>query len=177
MRSVLVLGIVAACDAGPKRPAPQPESPPRDRAAVPEPPLAPASQVAAAGVAVPRCEGEGVEPGCRRGRSAGTPTTSIGQPTLDGAIDKAIVRRRVKREIQKIMYCYEKSLLAKPELFGTVRVQFFISPTGEVQHVSASGVDPDVTSCVERVFEAMTFPASREGTNVMYPITFRPTGS
>ena len=53
-----------------------------------------------------------------RGRTAAVPTVSIGQPNAQGDLDKAIIRRYIKRNIQKITYCYEKQLLAKPGLGG-----------------------------------------------------------
>ncbi|HEY0192883.1 MAG TPA: FHA domain-containing protein, partial [Kofleriaceae bacterium] len=52
--------------------------------------------------------------GGMRGRTAAVPTVSIGQPNSQGDLDKAIIRRYIKRNIQKIQYCYEKQLLAKP---------------------------------------------------------------
>jgi len=53
-----------------------------------------------------------------------------GQPSAEGDLDKAIIRRYIKRNIQKIQYCYEKQLLAKPTLAGTVSAQFFSTPNG-----------------------------------------------
>ena len=56
--------------------------------------------------------------GGMRGRTSAVPTVSIGQPNAQGDLDKAIIRRYIKRNIQKITYCYEKQLLAKPGLVG-----------------------------------------------------------
>ena len=63
--------------------------------------------------------------------SGSTPTgpqLRIGTPQAVGDLDKAIIRRYIKRNINKITYCYEKALLATPGLEGTVTTQFFISP-------------------------------------------------
>src|SRR5512147_1602155 len=46
--------------------------------------------------------------GGMRGRTAAVPTVSIGQPNAQGDLDKAIIRRYIKRNQQKIQYCYEK---------------------------------------------------------------------
>ena len=73
-----------------------------------------------------------------RGRTAAVPTVSIGQPNAQGDLDKAIIRRYIKRNIQKIQYCYEKQLLAKPGLAGTVSTQFFITPNGTVASSTGS---------------------------------------
>ena len=113
-----------------------------------------------------------------RGRTAAVPTVSIGQPNAQGDLDKAIIRRYIKRNIQKITYCYEKQLLAKPGLSGTVNTQFFITPNGNVASSSGSGVDPNVASCVAGVIKDIEFPKPKGGTfvDVTYPFTFRPDG-
>jgi hypothetical protein len=158
MRRHWTVGIVAliACDAGKKRPAPAPSHDASVRNALP------AHMAIDAAIDAPI--------------AAPMPTTTMGQPVLTGAIDKETVRKLVKREIQKIMYCYERPLLDTPDLFGTVTVKLVISPSGDVAHATATGVDPAVSSCVEKVFAAIKFPASRDGAQVNYPITFRPAG-
>ena len=106
------------------------------------------------------------------------PAVQIGQPTSNGDLDKAIIRRYIKRNIQKITYCYEKQLIAKPGLAGTVQTQFFIAPGGNVQSANASGVDGEVASCVADVLKSIEFPKPKGGggVNVNYPFIFRPTG-
>jgi hypothetical protein len=117
--------------------------------------------------------------GGMRGRTAAVPTVSIGQPNAQGDLDKAIIRRYIKRNIQKITYCYEKQLLAKPGLSGTVQTQFFISPNGNVTASNGSGVDPEVANCVADVIHGIEFPKPKGGGGVQvnYPFTFRPAGS
>jgi hypothetical protein len=116
--------------------------------------------------------------GGMRGRTAAVPTVSIGQPNATGDLDKAIIRRYIKRNIQKITYCYEKQLLAKPGLAGTVQTQFFITPNGNVATASGSGVDPEVANCVADVIHGIEFPKPKGGGGVQvnYPFTFRPAG-
>ena len=117
--------------------------------------------------------------GGMRGRTASVPTVSIGQPNAQGDLDKAIIRRYIKRNIQKIQYCYEKELLAKPGLAGTVTTQFFITPNGNVASSSGTGVDGNVASCVAGVIKDIEFPKPKGGGGVQvnYPFTFRPAGS
>ncbi len=117
--------------------------------------------------------------GGMRGRTSSVPTVSIGQPNAQGDLDKAIIRRYIKRNIQKIQYCYEKELLAKPGLAGTVTTQFFITPNGNVASSSGSGVDGNVASCVAGVIKDIEFPKPKGGGGVQvnYPFTFRPAGS
>lgn len=110
------------------------------------------------------------------GGRGGVPQVSLGQPQSVGDLDKAIIRRYIKRNINKITYCYEKELLAKPSLEGTVSTQFFISPTGAVASASANGVDPAVASCIAAVIKAIEFPRPRGGGGVQvnYPFRFLP---
>jgi hypothetical protein len=99
----------------------------------------------------------------------------VGQPTAVGDLDKAIIRRYVKRNLNKITACYEKQLLAKPTLTGTVATQFFIGPDGVVKTANASGVDDDVSTCIAAVLMKIEFPKPKGGGGVQvnYPFTFR----
>jgi hypothetical protein len=122
--------------------------------------------------------GVGSGRGGMRGRQSSVPQVRIGQPQSVGDLDKAIIRRYIKRNISKITYCYEKQLLARPGLEGTVSTQFFISPNGTVAASNAGGVDPEVASCVAAVIKAIEFPKPKGGGGVQvnYPFNFRPTG-
>jgi pSer/pThr/pTyr-binding forkhead associated (FHA) protein len=113
--------------------------------------------------------------GGMRGRTAAVPTVAIGQPNAQGDLDKAIIRRYIKRNQQKIQYCYEKELLAKPNLSGTVMTNFLITPNGNVSSSSGSGVDPNVANCVAEVIRNIEFPKPKGGGNVQvnYPFIFR----
>jgi pSer/pThr/pTyr-binding forkhead associated (FHA) protein len=117
--------------------------------------------------------------GGMRGRTSAVPTVSIGQPSAEGDLDKAIIRRYIKRNIQKIQYCYEKQLLAKPTIAGTVQAQFFITPNGTVAQSNGSGVDPEVASCVAAVIKNIEFPKPKGGGGVQvnYPFIFHASGS
>jgi hypothetical protein len=121
--------------------------------------------------------GQGISYGVGR-PARPAPTVEIGQPNAQGDLDKAIIRRYIKRNIPRITYCYEKELLAKPGLRGTVMTQFFIAPSGEVASATSSGVDPAVASCLARVIKAIQFPKPKGsgGVQVNYPFTFRPAG-
>jgi len=112
-----------------------------------------------------------------RGTTSRVPQVSLGIPTTRGGdLDKAIIRRYLKRNIMKITYCYEKQLLAKPRIWGTMTVKFRIEPTGKVGAATAVGVDPVVSSCVAGVVRAIELPKPRDGKalDVAYPLTFHP---
>ena len=111
-----------------------------------------------------------------KARRDATPTVSIGQPNAQGDLDKAIIRRYIKRNIQKIQYCYEKELVAKPTLAGTVLASFYIEPSGKVGRATGSGVDPEVANCIANVIKGIEFPKPKGGGGVQvnYPFSFRP---
>jgi hypothetical protein len=114
-----------------------------------------------------------------RGRTSAVPQVRIGQPTCTGGdLDKAIVRRYIKRNVQRITYCYEKQLLAVPTLEGTVSTQFTITGNGTVVSASANGVHAEVSACVASVIKAIEFAKPKDGAAVecSYPLTFRPAG-
>jgi hypothetical protein len=116
--------------------------------------------------------------GGMRGRTAAVPTISFGQPIAQGDLDKPIIRRYLKRRAPQIQYCYEKALVAKPALAGTVMTSFTITRLGRVTAMSAAGVDPEVSSCIGRVIEAIEFPKPGDGGAVLvsYSFILRPAG-
>lgn len=121
-------------------------------------------------------------PGSGRGglhqHAAVVPTSSLGQPRLVGGLDKAIIKRYIKRSLDKIAYCYERELLAKPGLAGTIGVQFYIAPNGTVQTSTGSGFDGEVARCVADVVKAIKFPMPTDGGGVQvnYPFNFHAAG-
>ena len=100
--------------------------------------------------------------------------TMFGQPNAQGDLDKSEIRKVVKNAKQQLTSCYEKQLATAPNLGGTVSVQFFIKPDGTVPNAAASGVDPEVSTCVANVVKGLVFPKpnGRAGVQVNYPITF-----
>jgi hypothetical protein len=100
------------------------------------------------------------------------PRPVIGEP--EGIGDgREIVRRYINRNIEKIKYCYEKELLAKPGLAGTISVQFFLGETGNVTGSVGQGFDANVASCVADVVAHIQFPRMPGSATVHYPFTFR----
>jgi hypothetical protein len=114
-----------------------------------------------------------------RNRTPPPPTVRLGMPNATGGeLDKAIIRRYIKRNIQKIQYCYEKELLAKPNIKGTVATTFTIGGDGLVKSSTATGVDKDVASCIAGVIKAIEFPKPKDNkvVTVNYPLTFAQPG-
>jgi pSer/pThr/pTyr-binding forkhead associated (FHA) protein len=122
--------------------------------------------------------GAGAGRGGMRGRTAQTPQVRIGNATATGDLDRNIIRRYIRRKLPQIKYCYEKQLLVRPGLDGTVVSEFTISPQGAVLNSKASGVAKEVSDCVADVIGTIQFPAPKGGglVQVRYPFTFRPSG-
>ncbi|HEX3757617.1 MAG TPA: AgmX/PglI C-terminal domain-containing protein [Kofleriaceae bacterium] len=88
--------------------------------------------------------------------------------------DKAIIRRYIRRSIDRIAYCYDRQLLAHPGIEGEVAIRFFIAPTGVVERASGTGFDPEVARCVADVIQTIAFPrpGDKVGVEVNYPFAF-----
>ena len=117
--------------------------------------------------------GGGTGPGLRH-HDPVSPRPVLGQATGSGDLDQATIRRYIKRNIEKLSYCYEHEMLAHPGLEGTISAHFFISPTGAVTGSTASGFDATVARCVGDVIGNIEFPKPRGGGGVQvnYPFTF-----
>jgi len=86
----------------------------------------------------------------------------------------------VKQHLAEIRHCYEKQLVVRPDLAGTVDAQFIINGNGVVTQVSARGLgDRTVESCVAGIIGAIQFPRPDGGGIVQvtsYPFILRPSG-
>jgi len=116
-------------------------------------------------------------PGMRK-RTPVSPSGYLGRPTSEGDLDKAIIKRYIKRSVDKIAYCYEKQLLANPGLGGAMSVQFLIGSSGTVMSSNGSGFNGEVASCVAGVIKSINFPAPKNGGSVQvnYPFNFHAAG-
>lgn len=113
-----------------------------------------------------------------RKHKATEPGGYLGRPTTSGDLDREIIKRYIKRNVDKIAYCYEKQLLANPGLGGAMTVQFLIAANGSVQASSGSGFNSEVASCVAGVIKTINFPAPKNGGSVQvnYPFNFHAAG-
>lgn len=100
------------------------------------------------------------------------PPVKPGRPECVGetCLDRDLIRRYVTRNLEKVSYCYEKELLARPALEGTVTAFFTLDGNGAVIESKASGVDPTVSSCIARVMSNIKFP--KVGPAGIYPIKY-----
>jgi hypothetical protein len=124
----------------------------------------------------------GVGMGQLRTRKAGTPDPILGVASVRGSLDKEIIRRIVRHNINQVRYCYEQALTKQPKLDGRLVAQFTISGTGAViaSVVQSSTLhSPAVEMCVVNAIRRWEFPAP-EGRGlaiVSYPFQFTPAGN
>lgn len=103
---------------------------------------------------------------------------SIGAPSVQGDLDKAVIRRTLKRVRPKISSCYEKALRLAPTLEGLVLVEFLIRNDGSVASSAVSGVSSEIASCVANVIKSVAFPKPAAGSvKVNCPFVFRPVNN
>ena len=95
----------------------------------------------------------------------------ISQPSIQGSLDKEIIRRTISRRIGAIKTCYERwSGEQAPR-----GIEFVIGPSGNVQHVELGpGVGANLAACLRRAMHEMKFPAPEGGgsVSVRYPLMF-----
>lgn len=119
------------------------------------------------------------------GRGVGLPPYQPELPRTSALVatgagyDKAVIRRYIRRQIDKITYCYEKQLLGHADLGGEILVRFLIAPDGSVQSASATGFDAEVGRCIAGVIQVIAFPRPPGGSGsaeVHYPFQFHAAG-
>ena len=103
-----------------------------------------------------------------------------GDPIILGALDKSLIDRVIKRNMNQIKYCYQKQLNASPTLNGKIVVKFVISGDGSVSQAKTHSSTMDgggaVQSCINDRFLRFQFPEPRGGGIVIvkYPFLFSP---
>ncbi|UXR64048.1 AgmX/PglI C-terminal domain-containing protein [Bdellovibrio bacteriovorus] len=99
---------------------------------------------------------------------------------ITGGLDREIIAQYIKSQLGQILYCYERQLSAKPDLFGKVAVKFTIGPSGKVEQQLIGDTtlkNATVEGCILNRVAAWKFPAPQGGTRVLvtYPFLFKST--
>lgn len=97
-----------------------------------------------------------------------------------GGLDREIIAQYIRSQLGQILYCYERQLSARPDLFGKVAIKFTIGPSGEVetQKIGETSLrDTSVEGCILQKVARWKFPAPEGGTRVLvtYPFLFKST--
>jgi TonB family protein len=92
--------------------------------------------------------------------------------TIVGGLSRDKVKKDLELRTGYFTACYQR-LAARTDR-GTVMLSFAIAPDGSVTDAHGSGMG-DVGECVADIVTAIPFPAAPEGTQVTYPVSFRPS--
>jgi TonB family protein len=95
-------------------------------------------------------------------------------------LDRELIAALIRKNIGHILYCYERSLSANPNLFGKVSVRFVIGASGKVetQKIGESTLrDGRVENCILDKVANWKFPEPKGGVQVVvtYPFLFKTT--
>jgi len=96
------------------------------------------------------------------------PTVTIGAPAVTGPLEINIVRRYLRRHMNKFQSCYEM-------LKGTLKAASEIAPSGKVANLGTMGVEGEVAACTKTVLELIEYPRPRDGKRVAVKVDFRLT--
>ena len=123
--------------------------------------------------------GYGRGSGAFSGKGRRVPRVRQAKASVDGAMDKDLIRRIVRAHINDVRSCYKRGLTKNPNLMGRVAVKFTIAGGGAVEsaEVAESSVsDVDVGTCMAKAVRRWKFPKSKDGksVSVVYPFTLSP---
>ena len=114
------------------------------------------------------------------GRGTRVPSVRQAKATVQGSLDKDIIRRIVRAHINEIRHCYNQVLARDPNAMGRVAIQFTIAPHGKVPSavVAESTMrDPQIGQCMAQAVRRWTFPKPKDGIVIVtYPFVFEPGG-
>lgn len=152
-----------------------PEAPPSKAVAPPsnEPAPLPPEETPSPEPAAPAAPAEAkpVEPGVT--------STSSGAPTR-GSLPKAVIDERLKSVTPAIQACYERALKTKPELRGSVDINFVVAPDGKVAHAAVNESDDALEDaptidCILGEIRKLAFPEPKGGRVFLnYPLKLEP---
>ncbi|MBF0442696.1 MAG: FHA domain-containing protein, partial [Oligoflexales bacterium] len=96
-----------------------------------------------------------------------------------GKVDRNAVEAAIRANIQRLQYCYEKSLLSNPSLQGNLTMSWTINPGSSVTSVKvikSNLNDAKLNTCLTGEISKIKFPSPAGGpVNVSYPFNFSAT--
>ena len=121
--------------------------------------------------------GFGSGAGSKGKKREGGSIKSGGSPIVLGALDKSLIDKVIKRNMNQIKYCYSRELTKNPKLKGKVIVKFTIAGDGTVSQAgikSSSLNSKAVEDCITGRFRRFKFPEPKGGGIVIvsYPFVF-----
>ena len=116
------------------------------------------------------------------GKKKANVAISDGESTIQGSLDKELIRQVIQRNMGQIRYCYEKELQKKPDLAGKVVIRFEIAAKGNVPnaklHTGSTLRDAALSECITVRIRNWRFPEPKGGGKVIvtYPFVFKSAG-
>ncbi|WAS90839.1 AgmX/PglI C-terminal domain-containing protein [Nannocystis punicea] len=96
----------------------------------------------------------------------------------DETLYQSLIRRIVRAHMPEVRACYDEGLTRKPELAGSLTVDFEIGTDGHVVRSEVKDstlADAKVEACVAATVRGWLFVRPDEGTvKVSYPFAFKP---
>lgn len=101
------------------------------------------------------------------GRGKAVASVTHGAATVEGNLDKDIIRRIIRAHVNEVRSCYDGGLARNSSLSGSVTIEFTIAATGDVtSSKSASSTtlaDAEVAECIAGAFTRWRFPKPSGG--------------
>ncbi|MCI0572009.1 MAG: adventurous gliding motility protein GltG [Myxococcaceae bacterium] len=103
------------------------------------------------------------------------------EPMVTGSLDPNLIREVIQRNRGQIKFCYESQLTRNPNLAGTVKVRFTITPGGTVSQSvveTSTANNEDLETCIAGRVRTWIFPKPKGGGVVIvkYPFIFKAAG-
>ncbi len=87
--------------------------------------------------------------------------------------DAGGVARALRNNLGGIRSCYERAVRNAPTLSGRIALHFTVGESGRARQVTASGMTPEVSTCVESAVQRIVFPVPACGAeSYEFPINF-----
>jgi len=108
---------------------------------------------------------------------------ATGTATIQGAIDKELIRQVIKEHAAQIRFCYEEELAVNPKLTGKVAVKWTIDADGNASNATivegTTLASPKVHQCMMDRIVTWQFPKPKGGgyAVVTYPWILRSAGA
>ena len=112
------------------------------------------------------------------GQGEGFLSLNLQEAFIDEGLSRDEVGRVIHSNISEIRYCYESSMIRKPDLEGKLVVDFTIAASGRVRsaNVNKSSVrDERLNECILKRLARWEFPKPKSGVEVAvsYPFIFK----
>ncbi|MEW6056234.1 MAG: AgmX/PglI C-terminal domain-containing protein [Bdellovibrionota bacterium] len=132
------------------------------------------------GTGLGKGSGTGIGSGVGQGIGRGSYKLVEEESIVDGGLDKSVIEAVIRNNLGQIKYCYERQLVAEPDLFGKVVVLWQINANGSVEAQSIKQTtlnSPPVEQCMLGKISGWKFPQPKNGTRVTvsYPFLFKST--